>query len=218
MNYLYNKIIIAFAIIMLLGGVYTYFSNGLNAQAANSTTDSSLSSSAQSDPLNTGAINSSSSKITQDTSFLYALASLNTIKIDTSIFGNPLFSTLNDNAVVLDPVIPGRPNPFAPVDNSVSLTTAQISPVTTNTPTQITNNSVIFNGRTGSMTGVSGVYFEYGTTQSLGKTTQNIKQSLVGTFSISIAGLTPSTMYFYRAVAKINGVVEYGDIVSFSTN
>ncbi|MDE2031124.1 MAG: hypothetical protein KGI58_02600 [Patescibacteria group bacterium] len=218
MNYLYNKIIIAFAIIMLLGGVYTYFSNGLNAQAANSTPDSSLSSSAQSDPLNAGVSNNSSNKITQDTSFLYALASLNSIKIDTSIFGNPLFNTLNDNTVTLDPVVPGRSNPFAPIDKNAPLTTAQISPVTTNIPTQVTNNSAIFNGRTSSMNGVSNVFFEYGTTQSLGKTTQDIKQSLVGTFSTSISGLTSSTMYFYRAVAKINGNVEYGDIVSFSTN
>lgn len=46
---------------------------------------------------------------------LTALGNLRTIKLDNSIFTDPLFLSLSDFGVVIPPVAAGRRNPFAPV-------------------------------------------------------------------------------------------------------
>lgn len=209
MNITYNKFLIAFAVITLLGGAYTYFSNDLSIQAA----DSSLSSTSNVDTTTV----STNDKISQDTAFLYTLTSLTKIKIDTSLFADASFSALNDNTVLLEPSVTGRPNPFAPIVNA-TFTGAQTSPVITNPPAQVTDKSAVLNGTTDNTQGVSSVYFEYGPTPTLGKITPPAKQSLIGTFGANITGLTSNTAYFFRAAAKINGVLRYGDVISFNTN
>lgn len=212
MHKTYNKLLIFFAIVLLLGSVYTYFSNEIKVQAD----DSSLaSSSGSSSPIGDSSID----QISQDTAFLATLTSLTRIKIDTSIFSNNSFKALNDNTVILDPGVTGRPNPFAPIDINVSPTTKPASPVVTNSAVQVTDKSAVLNGAlSGDTMGNISTYFEYGTTQALGKTTTPAKQSLIGTFVTSVSGLTPNTTYFYRAVGKQGGTTYLGDIVSFNTN
>ena len=61
------------------------------------------------------------------------------------------------------------------------------------------------------------IYFEYGTTETFGKVTPKVTTSLVGNFSYNINLLTPKTTYFYRAVANVNGVLIFGDTMSFTT-
>lgn len=221
MHNLHNKFLIAFAVLIFLGGVYTYLSNDLNAQAANSSSStSSLSSSSQNSPVSS-VLNGSNTidKISQDTAFLYTLTSLNRIKIDTSIFDDASFKALNDNTVVLEPGVPGRQNPFAAISSNTPVaSSAPISLVVTNPPAQITDKSAVLNGTTNNTPGVSSAYFEYGQTPTLGKVTPQAKQSLIGTFGTSITGLTPASAYFFRAVAKVNGTLHYGDIISFNTN
>ncbi len=63
-----------------------------------------------------GAILSSdaaSSPLSQDV--LATLSNLNTIKLDNSIFSDPVFNSLTDYGVVIPPETAGRRNPFAPL-------------------------------------------------------------------------------------------------------
>ncbi len=218
MNNIFNKFLIIAAIAVILGGVYSYMSNDLVVSMDRQTAaaaDSSLTSSSNNDM--TSALGSND-QISQDTAFLVTLTSLTKIKIDTSIFDSTPFNLLNDNTVILEPTVAGRPNPFAPV-SSTTLSSAPVSPVTTNVPTQITTKSVVLNGAIASNSmGVTSTYFEYGPTPSFGKTTAPAKQSLIGTFVTSVSSLTSDTTYFYRAVAKIGGNTHFGETVSFTTN
>jgi hypothetical protein len=209
----YHTTLIVFAIILFIGALFVYFSHGISSEAADPTT-SSLASSASGMP----SINSSSDSISAETAFLANLSSITRIKIDSSFFSNPLFQALRDNSVAVIPVVPGRSNPFAPVDATVTTGAATLAPVVTSPVTQITNMSAIFNGTINGTTSATSVYFEYGTTPTLGKTTAPVAQSLVSTFVTKVSGLTTGTTYFYRADAKINGVVLFGDIISFTTN
>ena len=94
---------------------------------------------------------------------------------------------------------------------------AGIPKVVTDTPTQITDKTAVFNG-TINESGAKDTYFEYGITPQLGTVTPIVKQSLVGTFIKNVLGLTPKTNYFYKACAKINNVPLCGEVVSFITN
>ncbi len=46
---------------------------------------------------------------------LTTLGNLRTIKLDSSIFNDPLFASLSDFGVTIPPAAAGRRNPFAPV-------------------------------------------------------------------------------------------------------
>jgi hypothetical protein len=216
MNTISNKLLAALALLLILSGGYVYFSQNLDVSAADSS--SSLVSTSGNLPTAGALGNTKSAKISEDTAFLYTLTSLTRIKIDTSLFTDPSFSALTDNTVVLEPAVAGRPNPFAPIDRGVPLANAPIALVVTNQPDQITAKSALLNGTTNNTPGVTSVYFEYGPTATLGKVTPVAKQSLIGSFGANITGLVHSTTYFYRAVAKINNTLFYGDIVSFNTN
>ncbi len=210
----YNIFLIAFSIIILFGGVYLYFSNGLNAQAsAPISTDSSLVS--QNETSQSGGNND---KLYVDQEFLQILASLTTIKVDNSIFSSEAFKKLNDNGVKLDPVETGRPNPFAPINTSATNSVVQLPPVVTNEALLITATTATLSGNINNLKGVTGTYFEYGPTQVLGKTTAQASPSLIGTFIINLNGLSPQTTYFYRAVAKVNGKSLYGEVISLDTH
>lgn len=218
MKTIHNKILIFLAISILFIGGYVYFSNNINVNAATDTTGPLTSSTTgkASNPLSGKDI--TDTKIAEDTAFLYTLTSLTKIKIDTSLFSDASFNALNDNTVTLEPMPTGRPNPFAPIAGFVPQGT-QVKAVLTNSPDQITGKSAVLNGATSNPQIVaSSVYFEYGPTPTLGKVTPNGKQSLIGTWSASITGLKSSTAYFFRAVAKINGALEYGEVISFTTN
>lgn len=216
MHRTYNKFLIISALILLLGGFYTYFSNSLDARAASPL--SSSSSVASQNGVSPLVALTQEDQISNDTAFLTTLTSLKKIKIDTSIFSSPGFIALNDNTVNLESVAPGRPNPFAPIESIANTNEETLSPVVTNDATQITNKSAVLNGTINSLTGITSIYFEYGTEPELGKVTPQVKQSLVGTFVTSITGLKAETTYFFRAVAKVGTTVIYGDLISFNTN
>jgi hypothetical protein len=63
----------------------------------------------------------SSATVTADTQsplsqdVLATLSSLHTIKLDTTIFSDPLFTSLTDYGVAIPPQKAGRRNPFAPL-------------------------------------------------------------------------------------------------------
>jgi hypothetical protein len=89
-----NKLYIGLIAVLLVGAwaYFTYFSGGGSSPAVLSTDDTS--------PLS------------QDV--LTTLSSLNTIKLDPSIFSNPVFVALTDYSVAIPPESSGRNNPFAP--------------------------------------------------------------------------------------------------------
>jgi hypothetical protein len=221
MHRTYNKFLIVIAIAILLSGAYVYFSHDLDAQAA-STNQNGSSLVSSNGSSKSPALDSKNAKISEDTAFLTTLTSLNKLKIDTSIFSRQSFMSLRDNTVTLEQVTPGRPNPFAPINSENNSTTnveTQASPVTTNEATEITTNSALLNGTIdSSISGVTSSYFEYGPTEALGTVTPTAKQSLIGTFFTNLTGLKPKTKYYFSAVAKINGALNYGEIVSFTTN
>ena len=125
------KNIIIFAVIAVaLVLVYIFFipkaSNtaSLISSPANSTTTPGVASG------DTGAV-------AQD--FLTLLLSVNSIKLDDSIFSDPAFSNLHDSSITLTPdATVGRPNPFAPLSaTNTSVSTPPVAPVTPAPPTSI---------------------------------------------------------------------------------
>lgn len=217
MHRTYNKFLIVSALILIIGSIYIYFSNNLDVQAVSTpvSSDSSVSSQNGSSPA---SLLSTDNKIAVDTAFLSTLTSLKKIKIDISIFSNPGFQALNDNTVNLEAITPGRPNPFAPIQSISPTDTTSAPSVVTNEPTQVTAKSAVLNGTINGLTGITSIYFEYGTDPELNKSTPPVKQSLIGTFVANITGLTSETTYFVRAVAKVGNAPIYGEVVSFNTN
>lgn len=57
-------------------------------------------------------VESSASPLSQDV--LITLSNINTIKLDASIFSDPVFTSLSDYSVAIPPEVAGRRNPFAP--------------------------------------------------------------------------------------------------------
>ena len=59
--------------------------------------------------------NSSTDLVGED--ILVLVNQLKSVSIDTSLFSNPLFVTLKDLSVTVNPENQARPNPFAPIGN-----------------------------------------------------------------------------------------------------
>lgn len=220
-NKKYKFVTIAFFLVVL-GTGYLYFSNEIRTGKMFGVAQGSLMSSATaSEPFANASVDGSSgnNKISSDISFLSTLVSLKKIRIDSSFFSNNLFSKLKSNAVSIGTAIPGRTNPFAPIDESSVAKSVVNELVITSPATQITDKTAVLNGLLGSATGVTETYFEYGQTESLGDTTSVInQQSMVGSFVKSISDLSSRTVYYFKACAKINGTSVCGDTMSFSTN
>lgn len=210
-----RKFLITSLTILVLGVGYLYFSNDIKANGIFHVAQGSSLASTTGDAT---AVTSTNSKITSDISFLSTLVSLKKIKIDTPFFANSLFRRLEDNSVKIESVVPGRNNPFAPIDESKIVSPVSVSKVVTNQATQVAETTVTLNGTINTTSGVTDTYFEYGATEALGSVTTMIKQqSRIGTFIKSVLGLTPKTTYFFKACAKINGASLCGDIASFTT-
>ena len=218
MNTTYNKFLILIALVAITSGVFTYVSNNLDVLPSTQTSSALSTSSSQGGIPTTDTVSDVNDKISQDTAFLTTLVSLTKIQINTSIFSDAGFKALKDNTVVIEQVTPGRPNPFAPVNNNVITSNTPAYPVVTNEPTQVTDKSALLSGGVEDVNDNTITYFDYGPTESLGKSTPPVKQSLIGNFVTSVTNLKPKTAYFFRAVAKINGTVHNGEIISFTTN
>lgn len=95
----------------------------------------------------------------------------------------------------------------------------QTPTIETRSATDVTGVSAVLNGAVNPQ-GSSDTtrWFEWGTTQSLGKQTPKATQgTTAGNFSYSISDLTPNSIYYYKAVAQnANGVVS-GSVYSFRT-
>jgi len=93
--------------------------------------------------------------------------------------------------------------------------------VTTVQATSQSANSAKLNGLFINPNGTSAIgYFEYGKTASLGTKTadKDLGTSSSTSFSNFITGLTPNTIYFFRAVVKNQGTINNGNILVFKTS
>ncbi len=116
------------------------------------------------------------------------------------------------------PLIPGF---------QISTTSCPINPstvsnqfvVTTVLATSKTSTTARLNGIAVNMNSATTGYFEYGTSVSLGRTTsaQNLGSSGQISFADTITGLTPNTIYYFRAVGSNTSNVIRGDIRVFKT-
>ncbi len=93
--------------------------------------------------------------------------------------------------------------------------------VITNSATNISQNSATLNGSVNPNNSNTNVWFEYGTTFSLGNQT-NTQSAGNGSNSISLnfslSNLQPNTTYYFRAVAQNSFGTSQGSILSFTTN
>ncbi len=92
--------------------------------------------------------------------------------------------------------------------------------VTTTQAINLTPTSARLGGNYFNQTGISAIgYFQYGTTNSLNLKTNDVNLG-TGT-SLNLAdtakNLTPATTYYFRAVALKQGVLYYGNILTFRT-
>lgn len=96
-----NIIVIGVIIVVLVAAAYFYFHRDNSSDAL----------------LTTG------NTTTVDNDLLNALHQLRSLKLDNSIFSNPVWLSLGDFGKVISPQPLGRPNPFSPLDPSVFATT-----------------------------------------------------------------------------------------------
>jgi len=140
---------------------------------------------------------------------------------DDSRHGEALSYTVNGFAATTVPASPV----FGWENQEVDLTAVsgpQPPQVTTNAATGKTHNSATLNGNLdiGEYTSVN-VYFEYGLTATYGSMSGVANVGASGAFSQSIGGLTPSTLYHFRAVADTvlpsNSVSDLGGDLTLTT-
>lgn len=163
--------------------------------------------------------------------FSAALANIRSVSIDTSIFSDPTYKTLQDNPIALGTEVIGRNNPFAPVGTDID---TQIFPVNTPTTETISSNSAsistsvpknikkttaTFEAQAALDAGTTAtIVFAYGTTDALGLVTTPITVKISGPITSSIKNLTPKTMYYVQATMTLqDGSTIQGDIISFNT-
>jgi hypothetical protein len=90
----------------------------------------------------------------------------------------------------------------------------------TRAATIISQNSAFLNGEVNSQNGVTSAWFEYGQTLALGSTTAQVP---IGTgsayqpYSLLVSGLSPNTIYYFRAAAQNQYGASSGAILSFIT-
>ena len=85
--------------------------------------------------------------------------------------------------------------------------------------TNIGQNSATLNGLVSNSSTYNGnTYFEYGTDVTLGSQTSARSIGSSTTFSETISGLSPKTIYFYRLVSNCNNTISKGSIEIFQTS
>jgi len=139
------------------------------------------------------------------------------------LYGQTGAELFNGTGLNLGPISPGWPSQGSVTVSFQVSATGPISGtpyVTTNGATNIMANSATLNGYINSNGVSSNVWFEWGTTSSsFGNSTSQISYGTQSTnFSSTLSGLSPSTTYYYRAVAQnTQGSIVYGNQVSFTT-
>lgn len=99
---------------------------------------------------------------------------------------------------------------------------ASLPSVQTNSPSSVTTNSATLNGEAVPNEASTDVWFEWGTSPSNLSNSTAVENIGSGTSSVayakSITGLNSGTLYHYRAVAQNSEGIDFGNIVSFTTD
>ncbi len=218
-----KKIIIIVCLIIALGVAYkVFFASPTPVKSTSALSSSKTATTAKPTTTTTAkttATTATAKKVDKDTEFLSTLLNISKINVDATIFASPSFNSLQDNNVpIANDETAGRENPFAPLDTIKDPTLVEIAPVTTTQASLVTTTSAVLAGSISSDAKAQSRFFEWGTTEALGKMTALADESLVGTFTKTVTGLTPKTKYYFRAVIKVGTTNVSGDIVSFTTN
>jgi hypothetical protein len=206
------KIILGFVVIGLILGAGLYFMSG-----SKSNTGQPLSS-------QTGATaNAGTAKSPGATSddFLGLLLNISSIELDDSLFTSKSFQSLRDFSTTLSQDTPtGRPNPFAPVGQDAFVDAGSSYSVTTMDPTLVTGTSATFSAVLPPGIVPTDRWFEWGTTNVAPFTNQTpkVQQNLTnGSYTYKVINLTPNTVYYVRAAARVGSTQFFGTVVPFQT-
>ncbi len=90
--------------------------------------------------------------------------------------------------------------------------------VTTGSASGVTHSSATLTGNLDiGASATADVYFEYGTTTAYGSSTGMMTKTASGAFSASVSGLTPSTMYHFRAAVSYDSTTSNGGDMTLTT-
>lgn len=219
--------ILVAAVGALSAGAYFLVGNKAEGQ-----TGSLLKSEVTGNPVGIPTGNASTEKTIQDV--LRQINDLDQINLNTEIFDSPEFLSLKDISQELPtPTDVGRPNPFAPIgvdvgtvfsDDFSQVVTFQDTGadqgfvpifVQTNQVQNVGQRSATASGETAIPTTTSR-WFEWGTNQNT--VNKTAKQTGVeASFTATLTGLNPDTMYYVKSAVEDNGLVTYGNLISFKT-
>jgi hypothetical protein len=162
--------------------------------------------------------------------FSAALANIRSVTIDTSIFTNSVYKTLQDNPISLGTEVVGRNNPFAPVgtdlpdqtfpitQDQTQVVSANAASISTGVPIKIKKTTAVLVAQAAIDPGATAtVVFAYGDTDALGAMSTPIKVKLAGPVTFALKGLKAGTTYFVKATMTIGDITTEGDIISFNT-
>ena len=218
--------IVIIVIVLIIAGFFIFSLTQKNAPAP---TQSGLASTGV--VLGGAVANQDTTSLAGLDDFSAALASIRSVSIDTSIFSNPAYKTLQDNPISLGTEVIGRNNPFAPVGTDVdvqvfpvALPTTEIvstngASISTGTPTSIKTTSAIFQAQASLDPGSTAtIVFAYGTTDALGSVSTPIKIKVSGPVTFAAKKLIAETQYYIQATMTLSdGTTITGDIISFNT-
>jgi hypothetical protein len=208
------KIILGFIVLAAILGAGLYFLAG----SKKNTTAEPLSSQTGVTE-NAGATNSQTVDSDQ---FLGLLLSISSIALDDSLFMTSSFRSLRDFSTTLTKdTTNGRPNPFAPLGQDAALDTGASSyTVTTMQPAQITSTTAVLSATLPRGLVPAERWFEWGTedTEPFQNQTPKVQQNLnTGTYGFTLSNLTPNTVYYVRAAARVGTTQFFGTVVPFQT-
>jgi hypothetical protein len=139
-----NILIFVAIVVVLILGYFLFIKSSSSNQASLVSSSANTGSTSSSSPASTNG--SGTAGVTED--FLSTLLSINTIKLDTSIFSNPAFSSLRDSSITLVPdSTQGRPNPFAQFGND-GVSTSTSSTIITSTPSTTSSTVPVSTSKT----------------------------------------------------------------------
>jgi hypothetical protein len=104
------------------------------------------------------------------------------------------------------------------VVNLAAVSGPQPPSVTTGAVSGLTHDSATLNGNLDiGAYSTANVYFEYGTSTAYGMSTSMMAMTASGAFSAPVSGLTPSSLYHFRAVVSYDSTVSNGADMTFAT-
>lgn len=132
--------------------------------------------------------------------------------------GNKKRKTINENCISRGNCRPvcsyfGNCNGRNNNDQNISIIT------TTRNANNINSGSATFSGSLYSNRGYSSAYFEYGTSPRLGNSTTRLYSNNVNTnYLYTVYNLKSNTTYYFRIVGEVDGRINEGQILSFTTS